>query len=87
MFVEGIDVGGHQRVAYVEAVAEYVHGVLTPEQNALHNRLYNVVGLSIVGGPDPDIVLTAGEARQLAAALNHFADVVTGIDRPAPRYR
>ncbi|UQE75805.1 hypothetical protein MYK68_04115 [Gordonia sp. PP30] len=82
---DGIAPDGQPRTVYVEANSEYINGEMPADRVPLHNKLKNVVGLYLHGSDDPDIALTPGEARQLAAALVYFADVASRIDQPAPR--
>ncbi len=82
---DGIDADGRSRTVYVEVNSEYISGEMPADRVPLHNQLNNVIGLYLHGSDDPDIALTPGEARQLAAALVYFADVASRFDQPAPR--
>lgn len=83
---DGITPTGERLTAYVEAISNYWHGRYPQSEVTLHNALTRRVALSLGDGLDPQLVLTPGEARQLAAGLIHFADVASNIDAPAPRW-
>lgn len=84
---EGIDPTGKRLGVYVEAISEYRHGTVPAASVELNNKLDRTVGISLGDGIDPNVFLTPGEARQLAAVLTYLADVASAIDAPAPRCR
>lgn len=84
---EGITPIGERLGVHVEAISEYRHGTVPKGSIELNNKLNRTVGISLGDGFDPNVFLTPGEARQLAAALTHLADVASGIDAPARRCR
>ena len=88
-WADGID--GAQRPVQLEAalMAPYMHGVYQAADVLPHGQLPDhVVGLTIVDHRERTgrSYLSPGEARRLAAALTHLADIADGI-APAPRHR
>lgn len=89
----GEDALGNRKRVYLFPGSSYVQGVVSRVAMDLHDHHFQVVVLHIEDPTpaDPErhqqIVLRAGDARQMAAELTYCADVVTRIDAPHPRIK
>ena len=78
--------GGASSIVFVNAARRYKHGEYTRDELAALEKNSSGVHLCLEGpGGERIVMLSGGEARELAARLTRCADILAEIDQPHQR--